>query len=60
MKKRFIGGGIRRTPQPQTKATAKAKQLADDNGLSIRTIIGTGKGGIVTVKDVKAVLNGDK
>ena len=38
------------------KATDKAVELAADAGIDISTIVGTGRGGKVTVEDVEAAI----
>lgn len=40
----------------ETKATDKAIELAADAGIDISTIVGTGRGGKVTVEDVEAAI----
>lgn len=51
------------TSEPDTSTqniTLKAEELSIAQGVDVSVIVGTGKGGKITVKDVRKVINGDR
>lgn len=46
-------------PSPAVEATDAAATLADESGIDLATVKGTGANGRITVNDVRALVNGD-